>query len=109
MLLLFSHYVMSETPVIPWTLSIHGISQVRILEWVAIFSSRRSSQARDWNCISWISFIGREILYFWTTWEALPYVVFISPPDPWVIEYYKILLMGKMKLEEAVICPKSNT
>ena len=27
--------------------SVHGILQVRILEWVAIFSSRRSSQCRD--------------------------------------------------------------
>jgi len=27
--------------------SVHVISQVRILEWVAIFSSRRSSQSRD--------------------------------------------------------------
>ena len=28
--------------------SIHGILQVRILEWVAISSSRESSQPRDW-------------------------------------------------------------
>ena len=33
----------------------HGISQARILEWVAISFSRGSSQPIDWNCISWIT------------------------------------------------------
>ena len=32
--------------------SAHGISQARILEWVAITSSRGSSQPRDWTCVS---------------------------------------------------------
>ena len=31
--------------------SIHGISQARILEWVAISFSRQSSQPRDWSHI----------------------------------------------------------
>ena len=31
--------------------SVHGILQARILEWVAIPSSRGSSQPRDWTCI----------------------------------------------------------
>ena len=31
---------------------VHGISQARILEWVAISYSRESSWHRDWNCIS---------------------------------------------------------
>ena len=33
--------------------SVHGISQVRILEWVAISFSRGSLQSRDRACISW--------------------------------------------------------
>ena len=33
--------------------SIHGISQARVLEWVAISFSRESSQPRDWICISY--------------------------------------------------------
>ena len=33
---------------------VHGIFQARILEWVAISSSRGSSWMRDRNCISWI-------------------------------------------------------
>ena len=34
--------------------SIHGISQARILDWVALSSSRGSSQLRDQTCISCI-------------------------------------------------------
>ena len=51
--------------------SIRGISQARILEWVAIPFSRESSPPRDWNCISCVSCIGRHILYHCATWEAL--------------------------------------
>ena len=50
--------------------SVHGIFQARILEWVAIFSSRGSSQVRDQTCISYVSCISRQILYHWATWEA---------------------------------------
>ena len=37
--------------------SVHGILQARILEWVAISSSRGSSQPRDQTCISCVSCI----------------------------------------------------
>ena len=47
--------------------SVRGILQTRILEWVAISFSRGSSQPRDWT---WVSCIGRRILYCWTTGEA---------------------------------------
>ena len=40
--------------------SVHGILQARILEWVAMPSSRGPSQPRDQTCISCI---GRWILY----------------------------------------------
>ena len=43
--------------------SIHGISQARILEWVAMPSSKGSSPPRDRTRISCISCIGRQILY----------------------------------------------
>ena len=43
--------------------SVHGILQARILEWVAMPSSRASSQPRDWTHVSYISCIGRWILY----------------------------------------------
>ena len=59
--------------------SAHGILQARILEWVAIFSSRGSSQPRDWICDSCVFCIGRQILYHWATWEAhIPSHVFLQ-------------------------------
>ena len=48
--------------------SIHGISQARILEWIAISFSRGSSWPRDQTCVS---STGRRILYHWATREAL--------------------------------------
>ena len=43
--------------------SVHGIFQARILEWVAMPSSRGSSQPKDLTCISYVSCIGRRVLY----------------------------------------------
>ena len=34
--------------------SVHGILQARILEWVAMPSSKGSSQPRVWTCVSYI-------------------------------------------------------
>ena len=47
--------------------SVHGISQARILEWVAISFSRGSSWPRDWTHVS---FIGKQILYHLATRET---------------------------------------
>ena len=47
--------------------SVHGISQARILKWVAISISRWSSGPRDW---SHVSCTDRQILYHWATWKA---------------------------------------
>ena len=59
--------------VTPWTValpgsSVHGISQARVLEWVAISFSRGSSWSRDWIQVSRIA--GR-CFTFWATREAL--------------------------------------
>ena len=43
--------------------SVHGILQARRLEWVAMPSSRGSSQPRDQTQVSYVSCIGRGILY----------------------------------------------
>ena len=48
--------------------SVHGIIPTRILEWVAIFFSRRASWPRDRTHVSCIC---RQILYHWATWEVL--------------------------------------
>ena len=50
--------------------SVPGILQTRILEWVAISFSRRSSQPRDRTCVSYVSCIGRQVLSTSTSWGA---------------------------------------
>ena len=51
--------------------SVHWILQARILEWVAMPSSRGSSWPRNQTHVSCISYIGRQILY-----HSLP----LAPP-----------------------------
>ena len=46
----------------PW-LRVHELLQARILEWVPMPSSRGSSPPRDWTSVSYISCIGRWVLY----------------------------------------------
>ena len=43
--------------------SVHGILQARILEWVAMPSSRGSSRPRNRTHVSCISWVGRCVLY----------------------------------------------
>ena len=58
---------MSDTTT-PWTVSsVHGIIQARILEWVAISSSRVSFQPRGQTCVSCVSCTAGR---FFTTWAA---------------------------------------
>ena len=49
--------------------SVPGILQARILEWVAILFSRRSSWPRDRNHISYVSCAGKQVLAS-ATWKA---------------------------------------
>ena len=42
---------------------VHEILQARLLEWVAISSSRGSSRPRGWTRVFYIIFIGRQVLY----------------------------------------------
>ena len=60
-----------------WTIALQAplsmeILQAKILEWVAMLSSRRFSQPRDRTHDSFVSCIGGWVLYHWTIWEALP-------------------------------------
>ena len=43
--------------------SVHEVLQARILEWVAISSSRGSPQPGDRTHVSYVFCIGRQILY----------------------------------------------
>ena len=42
--------------------SVHGVSQTRVLEWVAVFSSRGPSWLRAGTCVSYVSCICRGFL-----------------------------------------------
>ena len=43
--------------------AVHGILQARLLEWVAMPSSRGSSRPRDRTHVSYISCTGKQVLY----------------------------------------------
>ena len=47
----------------PPSSSVLGILQATRLEWVAIFFFRGSSRPRDWTFVSYVSCIGRQVLY----------------------------------------------
>ena len=51
----------------------HGIFQARILEWVSISFSKRSSRPRDWTHVSWVSCIDRWIFFFTTEPSGKPW------------------------------------
>ena len=78
--------MLSHSPVLCCTMdcglpgsSVHEIFKAVLLEWVAISYSRGSSRPRDWTRISYISPIGRQILYHWchlrTTVRKASYVL----------------------------------
>ena len=69
--------------------SVRGISQARVLEWVAISFSRGSSWQRDWSHTSYVFCIGRLILYHRVTvfiWnQHLPFLVLASWVSTWEV------------------------
>ena len=67
--------------------SVHGILQARILEWVAISSSTGSSKTKDQTCISWVSCIGRRVLYRCTTWEPSRLKKMVWPGSSWCFNF----------------------
>ena len=54
--------------VTPWIVACQaplsmGILQAKILKWVAMPTSRESFQPRDQTCVSYVSCMGRQVLY----------------------------------------------
>ena len=76
--------------------SVHRISQVKILEWVAISFSRGSSQPRDWNCIERF-FITEPPGKPQYSPERLMLIPVLGPPDARTSSLQKTLLMVKTK------------
>ena len=77
--------------------SVHGVFQARILEWVVISFSRRSSQSRDWT---WVSLIVGRCLTIWATGKSSSIWVYLGAlysvpliytsvlvPIPWYLDY----------------------
>ena len=62
--------------------SVHGISQAKILEWVAISSSGEYSQPKDRTLVFGGSCIGWCFLYHWAPWEAQSRIE-VSRLFPW--------------------------
>ena len=88
--------------VTPWTIACQLLCpwnfQARILEWVAISSSKGSPWSRHWTHIS---FISRQILYHCPTWEARPFVCLFqkntySKPLSVLIGLFAFLLLSCM-------------
>ena len=67
--------------------SIHGIFQARILEWITVSSSRRSSRPRDWTQVSHI--VGRHFT-IWATREVQGACLNPRPSSRW---YHPALIL----------------
>ena len=75
--------------------SVYGVSQARILKWVAISSSRGPSWSRDRTCVSCVSCIDRKALYHYSTWEVqLDEWGAIITPCPKMRKPYHWLIQG---------------
>ena len=67
--------------------SVHGISQTRILGWVAISFSKGSFRPRHQTCVSCVSCIGRWVLYQLSYWR--------SPTDTSIPKKHFCAIAGK--------------
>ena len=81
--------------------SVHRILWARILEWVAISSSRGSPLSRDQPHSSCISYSGRRILYHWATRQVLN-----TEPGLWRFSSHRRIFLVKPGLPP---CPLSST
>ena len=80
--------------------SLHGISQARVWEGVAIFPSRASSWLRDQTCVSGGSRIGRWILYHWATCCLLILLNLLNYcfPNSLLLVLGKLLSLSRVKI-----------
>ena len=85
--------------------SVHGIILTRVLEWVAISSSRGSSQLSDLVGVSSHSYVGRQILYHWLpgkpTWLTVINFSFL-PLKTYVVKQN----LGRWFLDMSLLSPQ---
>ena len=79
----------------------HGISQARILEWVAISFSRGSSHPRDQT---WVSFIGRQMLYH-LRYQGSRVCVCVCMSVCMCVCVYRIIFQNHLKVYCRHTCP----
>ena len=78
--------------------SVHGLFQAKIREWIAISYSKGASWPRDRTHISYISCIGRQILFHWCHLGSLE--------DP-LLEFNKVYTMNlELKI---ILIPDTHT
>ena len=75
---------------------VHGIFQVRILEWVAIPLSRGSSQPRDWSLV--LCIVGR-FFTIWATGEAHE----MCYKSKFHIRFWRLIMKRNVKIS-LIIC-----
>ena len=81
---------------------VHGIFQARMLEWLAISSSRGSSCPRDWTCFSYVSCIAGRFFTCWATGAFLATArsgQLFLPPDESPVKLDSKHLLGGSLLE----------
>ena len=94
--------------------SVHEIFQAGILEWVAISSSRGSSQPRSQTRVSLGSCIGSQILYHRAIWEALPVVAQVQSLELrshklcGTAEKKRLLPLWSLYLNEMCVCVRER-
>ena len=75
--------------------SVHGILQASILGWVAMSSSRVSSQPWSWAGVSYISCIGKWILHHWAKQRSPCPFTPLSPDNfPFFVFCFVFLILG---------------
>ena len=89
--------------------TVHGVFQARILEWVAVSYLRGSYWSRQWT---WVSCIGKWVLYHWAAWEAHLYHGNQQTPQSGLLNSYQHtagyaalapgILLGSWELELAL-------
>ena len=87
--------------------SVRGIFQAKVLVWVAISSSRGSFWPRDWNYISSISCIGRQILCHWATGGPIYNLnhTYIVPYDFWnTFTSFNLIFLSTPSTRDRLAC-----
>ena len=71
--------------------SVYGILQARIVESVAISFSRGSSWPRDRTHVSYVSYLGRQVLYHFTTLGGHPQL--------WISKFYELYFQCPSRMQ----------